>query len=305
MASKSITILYPYFGKFPEWAELFFETIKRNSSINFVFYTDCDCSGFEAPNITFNKMSLKEYVEKVNRKLDIKFNPINGYKTCDLRPMFGAIHYDDIKDVDYYGYADLDLFMGDIRSFYTNDILEKHDVFSTHEKLLSGHFSLFRNTNFIRNMYREIGGWKEKVESQSITGIDESFIHTISKCKISRKFLNYDISWRILKPLTLKIYLKEQYTTPFSPYPWIDGTVNSAQPATWFYIDGKITNSRDRSRNFMYLHFMNFKSGKYRHDQSIAPWEGKQKICFATAKDLKNGRVIGKEGIFPLKKKSQ
>jgi len=39
---QSITILIPYFGKFPEWADLYFETVRKNSSINFIFYTDCD-----------------------------------------------------------------------------------------------------------------------------------------------------------------------------------------------------------------------------------------------------------------------
>lgn len=37
---NSITILIPYFGIFPEWAPLYFETLKRNHPINFFFYTD-------------------------------------------------------------------------------------------------------------------------------------------------------------------------------------------------------------------------------------------------------------------------
>ena len=150
---KSMTIICFYFGKFPEWAPLYFETLKCNSSIKFIFYTDCDYSTFEAPNIVFNKISFNEYVQLAREKINVSFNPENTYKLCDLRPLLATIHYHDIKDSDFYGYADLDLFFGDIRSFYTDKILSKYDVLSTHEKIISDHFALFRNTDYNRNMY--------------------------------------------------------------------------------------------------------------------------------------------------------
>ena len=39
---KSIGILIPYFGKWPEWIELFFDSVERNKTIDFHFLTDCD-----------------------------------------------------------------------------------------------------------------------------------------------------------------------------------------------------------------------------------------------------------------------
>ena len=92
----------------------------------------------------------------------------------------------------------------------------------------------------------------------------------------------------------------EQYTTPFTDIQWIDGSANCNQPDTWFYIDGNITNSRDEESEFMYLHFMNFKNSQWRHDGTKAPWEGKEKICFAKPEDMTNGIKIDINGITPL-----
>lgn len=306
---KNIVFLIPYFGKFPEWAPLYFETLKRNPSVKFIFYTDCETKGFEAPNIIFRKLSFDHYIEQVKKITGINFKPASPYKLCDLRPLYPLVHYDDIKDAHFYGWTDMDLLFGDIRSFYTDDILNRYDVFSTHTIRISGHMALFRNTARNRNMYKKIYDWKNKLEHPHFVGIDEHGItnaYTMTffdkfnekfKTKIDNKFTSF-IKQRRLK----RLYMKEQYTTPFFSQPWIDGSRYSQQPDTWFYKDGRITNSRDGERSFLYIHFMNFKNSQWRHDGTKAPWEGRGKICFATPADMKDGLVINPVGISPLKK---
>ena len=97
-----------------------------------------------------------------------------------------------------------------------------------------------------------------------------------------------------------KLYLKEQYTTPFTTIPWLDGSVNSAHPSTWYYKHGIITNSRDGQRNFIYLHFMNFKNSRWRYDGTKAPWENKSSVCFAEVSDMEQGIEISEKGIYPI-----
>lgn len=304
---KTISILIPYFGKFPEWFPLFFETLKRNSTINFIFYTDCDESNFSAPNVKFKKMSFSEYLDFVSQKLGFEFKTSYAYKLCDLRPFYAQIHYDDIKDYDFYGWTDLDLFFGDIRSFYTDDLLNKFDVFSTHGKRLSGHFSLFRNTIKNRMMYKRIYRRKEYLLEKEYMRLDENgltnaYVMTIFD-KINEKFnlsLNNFFTKLFSSRLKKYLYMKEQYTTPFTPIPWLDGSINSNQPDIWYYIDGKITNNRDGEREFMYLHFMNFKSSQWRHDGTKAPWEGNTKISYAKVSDMNKGIIISEKGILPI-----
>ncbi len=300
MSSYSITIVIAYFGKFPEWSDLYFETLRRNSTIKFVFYTDCPKPDIDAPNVVFNNMAFDDYKMWVSSILGFPFHPTSAYKLCDLRPLMGVVHFNDIKDADFYGWADTDLLFGDIRSFYTDQVLRHHDVFSSHSHIISGHLALFRNTKINRNMYQYLGGWKEKLLANEHVGMDELLTRAYARYdeEIGRSKRRLILSFFGQKKT--RMHLREQYTTPFTPIPWLDGSLNSDQPSTWFYKDGRITNDRDGDREFMYLHFMNFKSSKYRYDGSKAPWEGKERICFAKPEDMTKGIRIDPEGIHPL-----
>lgn len=297
----SILILYPYFGKLPEWFDLFHETLLRNADVDFLFFTDVEFDRYTAPNVQHRSMSLSDYAQLCSQKLGINVVLENSYKICDLRPFFGRIHANEIKGYDFYGYGDIDLLFGDIRSFYSSQILNRYDVLSTHPDMLSGHFCLFRNSEFNRTLsFNIIEDFEEKLFSAQNFGLDEApllnlYLKTNARLRESRIPV-----WKYIKARrAAKLYLKEQYTTPFIPKPWTDGSLNSAQPSEWMYRDGLITNNRDIGRNFIYLHFMNFKSSAFRADNTPAPWEGK-KICFAQAEDMKRGVSIGPLGMYPI-----
>ncbi len=304
---NSIALLIPYFGKFPEWAPLYFDTIRRNPTVDFIFYTDCDTEGYNFPNVYFKKISFEAYIQMARKKAGVDFKPANPYKLCDLRPLYPIIHYEDIKDYNFYGWADMDLLFGDIRSFYNDNILNKYDVLSTHANRISGHMALFRNTIKNRNMYKKIYDWRNKLAYPHFVGIDEHGI-TNAYCmtvidKFNEKFntqLNNQLFRWLKSRKTRRLYLVEQYTTPFFSREWIDGSRYDEQPDTWFYKDGHITNSRDKNRNFIYIHFMNFKNSQYRHDGTPAPWENLKNVCFATPQDMVNGLKIDRKGIYPI-----
>ena len=304
---KTIAILIPYFGKWPEWVELFFDSVERNTTIDFHFLTNCDVTISKATNVFFHEMTFEEYIQNAQRHINVPINIPNPYKICDLRPLFGLIHYDIIKQYDYYGWTDVDLLFGDIREFYTDEILAGHEVFSTHSTRISGHLALFKNTLENKTKYLSIYNWENAVQNPNFVGIDE---HGITNAytmtffdKINEKFklsINNFITRYVKKKRLKKLYLIEQYTTPFLPIKWIDGTQNSEQPSKWFYHQGVVTNDRDQ-RNFIYIHFMNFKSSQWRHDGTKAPWEGKEKICFAAVADITGGITIDANGIYALK----
>lgn len=301
----SIAILIPYFGKWPEWYPLYFETLRRNNTIDFIFFTDCDTTVCDAPNVIFNKLNFDDYIAFVNKQLFYPFKPQNAYKLCDLRPFFGLIHKDTFEKYDFYGWMDMDLLLGNVRSFFTEAILRKFDVLSTHAHRVSGHFALFRNNATNRNIYKKVYAWQKALDSPSYVGIDEygltnAYTMTIFDI-INEKYklkINNSITRAFSKYKKRKMYLIEQYTTPFTPIPWLDGTLNSNQPSEWYYRDGKITNNRDQNKEFIYIHFMNFKSSLWRHDGTKAPWEGLQKICKAKVEELKIGIKITPNGIY-------
>lgn len=278
---KSILFLLPYFGKWPIWMNLFIDSIKRNPTVDFYFFTDCDTTVLDGiSNIHYQKATFEAYISRYKKVLGSDIQIPNAYKICDLRPFFGIIHQEENKDYDFFGWTDTDIFFGDIRSFYTDEILQKYEVLSSHKIRLSGHCALLKNTKHYREIGYKVYHWKEALQNPSFVGIDEHgmtnaltmtfFDKVAEKFKFSKD--NFLLN-SIRKIKTRKYYFHEQYSTPFISFPWLDGSINSEQPAEWFYERGKITNTRDGERLFMYLHLMNFKGDQWRHDGTPAPWK--------------------------------
>ena len=197
----SVVIFIPYFGAWPVWGDLFFETARRNSTIDFLVFADCDAEAFAAPNIHIRPTLFEDYVQRARSWLGLPFDPPDGYKICDLRPMFGALHEEEFSGYDFYGWCDTDLLFGDIRSFYTNEVLARYHVLSTHADRISGHFALFRNTRRNRTMYRRIYRWQRRLLEPAFIGLDE---HGLTNAYLLTVFdtANEKFAWRLDNPLT-------------------------------------------------------------------------------------------------------
>lgn len=305
--TPAIVIVIPYFGEWDEYVPLFFETVRRNATIKFLVYTDCAMDGLEAPNITVTHLKMADYLTLVNYRTGVDFEPVTAYKLCDLRPLFGLIHEPEFRGFDFYGWCDVDLLLGDIRAFYSDQLLGRYDVFSTHGHGVSGHFALFRNIRRNRLMYRSIYHWREALRKREFVGIDE---HGLTNAyvmtpvdRLNEKFgfaIDNSASRALARWRSRGLYFHEEYTTPFVSRPWLDGSRGSAQPDVWHYRAGCVANSRDGERKFPYLHLMNFRSSRWRHDGTPAPWERLERYCFATPADLTCGVRIDASGIHPV-----
>ena len=67
--------------------------------------------------------------------------------------MFEVLHKDIIREYDYYGWGDIDVIYGDIRSIYTDDIFN-YNVISSDDHTCSGHLTLIKNECWLANAYR-------------------------------------------------------------------------------------------------------------------------------------------------------
>ena len=123
--------------------------------------------------MTFNSVSFNDYCTLVSKKLGIHFYPTHPYKLCDLKPFYSIIHENEINGYDFWGFADVDLVFGDIRKFYTDELLEKYKILSTHSDRISGHFCLFKNEEAINNKCFQISDWKKKLVDDKNYCLDE------------------------------------------------------------------------------------------------------------------------------------
>jgi hypothetical protein len=304
---KKVVIIIPYFGKWPDWFDLYIHSCKWNPSIDWLFYTDCSIPQALPPNIRFKLVSFKKYCQKISETLGIRFNPSSPYKLCDVKPALGLIHKDEIIRYDYFAFGDIDLIYGDLRKFYTTDVLS-HLLVSSHRIRVSGHLCFIQNNNTGLNLFKEIPGWVELLEKEEYLGLDE---YHLSKLFIphSRWPKPLHSLLKIFKRYGRQGFFKEQYSTILISISWIDGTIH--HPEAWQWKDGHITNSNDGDREFAYFHFMNWKNSKYlnwssrrfknKYKGQKAAWENKSQVNYVPYDEMDNGWILTRDGIFPLR----
>jgi hypothetical protein len=289
MSAAKLILLIPYFGIWPEWINLFIESCRWNPDVHWRFYTDCGEPDNKAANVNYSHLSFGDYKKFVSNQLDIDFCTSDPYKLCDLKPCLGAIHARDIEGYPFFGFGDIDVIYGNIRTFYTDELLAFHDVISTHTHMLSGHLAIFRNTERLRNIFEQIPDYRRLLENPIHTGIDEN------------KFTN-----ALRRESHDKLLFVERYSTILSPLKrWHDGTMN--YPHRWFWYKGRLTNDRDQdSREFLYLHFMRWRSTRYRFAAAVegeGAWLHLSRLInIDWQKTSTDGFSISREGFHPLGK---
>jgi hypothetical protein len=267
-----IIMIIPYFGQWPEWINLYFYSCGQNKIIDFYFFTDCNIPENHAENLHFQGISFQHYCRMAGERLAINFAPKTPYKLCDLKPFYGFIHADLIKDYDFWAFGDIDLVLGDVQAFYSGELLKKYDVFSTHADRASGHFFVIRNTEKYRHLAFKIRNWQQKLTSEKHYILDESDFSTVlyplSKIirniyiRILSKLFSRSVSLGIYRCIAKavnsvflyrrKIYFKEQYTTPYID----DREVNYSYKTER---DTHIVLNTITQRELIYLHFYKFK----------------------------------------------
>jgi len=303
---KSIALLIVYFGGWPEWMPLFLESVRANPTVDWIFITDCGVPETAPPNVRWVEMDFAGYANFVSRRLGIDFQPADPYKFCDLRPAFGYLHTDLVRGYDYFGYGDLDVIYGNIRAFYDEAVLS-HDCISTHEDRVSGHLALFRNEERLRRafkrMYRRRGmritSWKRLFSDPTCFGLDEAEFSALflPPGGLPEPLRSW---WCRYDSLKRNNYFKEQHSTVLSKKPWLDGRWE--HPETWFWIDGRLTNSQEGAREFLYLHFMNWKGSRWLDPRrgTKAAWEGLDRINYVPPGREGEGFRIDRTGFHPL-----
>jgi len=167
-----ICTIVAYFGAFPNTFEIFMKSVKKNESIDFLFITDNDMPlAHNSPNVKWVKMNFHEFGATISKALSFPCVLGKPYKICDYRMMFGVVFADFLQGYDFWGYCDLDLAFGSIRTFLTDDVLTANDKI-----LKRGCFSLFRNTDGMNNLFREPLGdisWQQMASSDEHFHFDE------------------------------------------------------------------------------------------------------------------------------------
>jgi hypothetical protein len=118
-------------------------------------------------------MTLTEFNFLATRKLDFEIIIKHPYKICELKPAYGLIFDEYLKEYNFWGYGDIDLVYGNIEKFLPADWHNLYDIIAFHNRFIPGHFCLLRNNNVCKNLFRESKNYKRIFQSPVYHGFDE------------------------------------------------------------------------------------------------------------------------------------
>lgn len=247
ISKYKIAYIIPYFGKLRNDVELWIKTCSYNPSIDFIIITD-DETEHEYPS---NVKVIYERFESIRTKINILYGfevaLVRPYKLCDLKPAYGEIFAEYLKEYDFWGHCDMDMLWGDIRDFITDDVLNAYDKIG-----FLGHSTLYRNTKEVNTRY------KLKVRDLDYDYVD--VFKTDKSCHFDEEYMNIlykDRGWKIYERVCfadLTEYHYNFYLTNVEKnrnfdrqiFLWQRGKLNR------YYLK----NNEIKSDTFMYIHFL-------------------------------------------------
>ena len=258
-----------WYGKWPQYIRAFLESCRWNSTIDWLIITDQDQPADCPPNVRIRQMSFDSLRQYAGGALGIVPQWKDSYKLCDVRPALGFVFSEEIKAYDFWGYGDTDVIYGNIRAIYNGDVWQ-HDVISSHEILVAGHFCLLANKAEIVKAFMKVRGWKAIIADARHRAFDEVyFSHMFMAASWRQPFR------RVFAPYVGGALLREQFSSDHAPLRWIDGSKKF--PSRWFWREGRLTAEGAGDREFLYLHLSAWQSARWNRAKE-APWKDLEKI---------------------------
>lgn len=253
---KKIIFIVPYYGKVPDYFDIWLKSAEYNNEIDFLFVSDLDLNNILPENVHQLKLSFLDLKELIQSKFDFKIELDSPYNLCDFKPAYGDIFSQYIKDYDFWGNCDTDQIFGNIFSFLSEQILDKYERI-----LYLGHFSLYKNDELMKTFYKLPGALFDYKKVYS-TKEWYSFGEVSGTLQITLKN-NISLYSEIIYVDTisaysqLKFYGDKENPDHFVFY-WEDGHVYRA-----YVKDGKIY-----SDEWMYIHLQKRKMKDKRSNQN-------------------------------------
>lgn len=166
MAGNRIVLICPYMGPLPVWLPVFLASCRSNPEVDWLIVTDAEFSFPEKhspDNVRWMHSDIEQIAKRATTKLgfETRLNWDHARKLCDLKPAYGLLFEERMRGYDFWGHCDLDIVWGRIRHFITDDILRQNDIISSRMGKIAGHFTLYRNTDAINGIIRDVPGFRD------------------------------------------------------------------------------------------------------------------------------------------------
>lgn len=254
---KKCCFIIPYFGKLPKYFPVFLKTCQTNSkNYDWLIFTD-DTENYNLPNnVKIIYMTFNNLRELIQSKFDFEISLEKPYKLCDYKPAYGYIFEEHISNYEFWGHCDLDIIVGKLDDFLTDEILSHYD-----KLFCLGHMVLYRN-NYTNNRmfmksYKGKFLYKNSFTTKDITIFDET--HG-GKDNINSIFIENNIP-TYTKDLSLNFkILPTKFIRLTFNYQNYNYDIEKYKKAIYVWNDGKIyriykNNNLLVKEEFLYAHF--------------------------------------------------
>lgn len=269
MKNNKVCIIICYFGNLPNWFNYWLKSAEL-SGLDFLFVTDASLESYKIPHnikiITKNLTGLfNEF--KIHTKYNKKIETLSPYKLCDFKPLYGDVFSKEISGYSHWGFGDIDLIFGKVIKDASDRMLD-YDLVSFMQDRVSGHLCIVKNTPLLKSAWKKVPNFSNLAFSPDHKGLDE---HQWSGLFLPRSFRQRILHFmRRLAGFNPKVYAVNHGVTPHSNQFWLTGDYRYPSKFEW---DNGTLVSED-GYELPYLHFMNWKSGRWRprrYGQSLFP----------------------------------
>lgn len=146
-----VVLIIPYFGRIPDYFELWLRSAEANPDFTFFLYTDLPFPVREDSNVKIKHITFAQIKQLIRQKCGADSIVGDPYKLCDYKPAFGELFAEDIEGFDFWGFCDVDVILGNLKHYLPDEHLDRHDKLYSH-----GHFCLMRNNGKMNSLYRKV-----------------------------------------------------------------------------------------------------------------------------------------------------
>ena len=175
---KTICYIIPYFGKLPKNFALYLLGCAQNPTIDWKILTD-DRTPYEFPtNVHVKYCNYEEVKQRIKAWFDFETVIDRPWRLSLFKPAYGEIFAEELSGYDFWGHCDIDLMWGNIRTFYSENNLNKYERLG-----FLGHSTLYKNTPEVNARYKRIVpgeiNYKDVFSGRSSYSFDENGMDAI------------------------------------------------------------------------------------------------------------------------------
>lgn len=168
LPKPSLVLVVVWLGPLPFWMPAFLLSCRYNQDVHWKLFSDSRPPDDLPQNVEFIAITHASFSKRASEALGVNVEILPGYayKLCDLKIAYGEIFKEELQGYDFWGCCDLDAIWGNIRSFFTPEMLWDHDILTSRPRKIAGHFCLFRNLPLWNRLFLRIPNFEQMVAIQ-------------------------------------------------------------------------------------------------------------------------------------------